>query len=150
MEELEFWIDTCEKIGIPTDIFQEIKEKTSETYRKIQKKLTKAQNSLLSKDLDNDNDIFRFERYFAQLVSAFNKQESVIMLFALEIFVKALHVKACEKLKRVKTRTILSACIRVVKRLERHYSVQMTDIVSVAISKIEQCKYKFAERLYEN
>ncbi|OMJ86577.1 hypothetical protein SteCoe_11862 [Stentor coeruleus] len=147
MEELEFWIDTCEKIGIPTDIFQEIKEKTSETYRKIQKKLAKAQNSLLSKDLDNDNDIFRFERYFGQLVTAFNKQESVIMLFALEIFVKALHVKIYEKLKRNKIKAILSACIKVVKRLETQYSMQMTDVISIAISKIEQCKYKFAERL---
>lgn len=150
MEELEFWIEISKKIGMPIETFQEIRDKTAETYRKIQENLTNAQNSLLSKDIDTENEILCFERYLFQLSCAFKKQESVIMLFSVEKILRALDLKAREKMKRTKTRELLKVCNKVEKRLKGNYNLQISEIISVAIVKIEQCKYTFAGLLNED
>ncbi|OMJ68703.1 hypothetical protein SteCoe_33775 [Stentor coeruleus] len=150
MDELEFWIEISKKIGMPIEIFQEIRDKTAENYRKIQENLTNAQNSLLSKDIGTENDILCLERYFFQLSCAFKNQESVIMLYSIEKILRVLDLKAREKLKRTQTRELLKVCNKVEKRLKGNYSMQISEIISVAIVKIEQCKYIFAGLLYED
>ncbi|OMJ93344.1 hypothetical protein SteCoe_3697 [Stentor coeruleus] len=150
MEELEFWIEISKKIDLPIETFQEIRDKTAETYRKIQESLTNAQNLLFSKDVETENDILCFEKYLFQLSCAFKKQESVIMLYSIEKILMALDLKAREKMKRAKTCELLKVCNKIEKRLKENYNLQTSEIISVAIVKIEQCKYTFAGLLYED
>lgn len=140
MEELDFWIDICKQIGIPSSSFEKIKALAIQNYQKIQENLTKVQKSLLSKPLVED-DIKNFEIHLGHLASSLKEQESIIMVFALKKFIKALEAKSIRKIPKVKALIISGLCCKVITKLENNDNLRVKDIVEMAISKIEQSKF---------
>ena len=142
MEEFEFWVKIANKTGVKLRLFQELKKRTINVYNRVQDNINTIKEKL-SIAITENGEIFDYENYLCELGNAIKKQDTLIMIYSLSIFLQKIKRFTREMTSKSYFKNMIKICDRVIKRLSNTHYIDCGSIVDIAIQKISNYQSRF-------